>query len=917
MPLKSKPRNLRTKRAFMAVAVVLIILTFALWYWQRVKTSAVATYVGEESCSPCHADKVQAWRSSHHARSMQMASDSTVLGNFSGTQFTDQGVTSTFFKKDGKFYLRTDGKPQDHEIPYTFGFDPLQQYLVPFPNGRMQSFGVAWDSLAKEHGGQRWFQLYPGQKITPADPMHWTGRNMTWNDRCADCHSTNLQKNYDLAKDSYDTKWSNISVSCEACHGPGSKHVEWAQTHKQASSQGSGGSDGLTVDLRPEEGSWLTLDPFELGSTTHWQGPPRSQRQNNTCAPCHSRRRAIASDYQPGQPFLDAFSPSLLEEGAYYSDGQARDDDYQMGSFVQSTMYEQGVTCSDCHDPHSGKVSQGSSNAVCSKCHSPAKFASENHHHHNEQGAGALCVNCHMPPRNYLVVGVGHDHSFRVPRPDLSVAFGTPNACNQCHKDKPDTWAAETFVKWYGYTRTRSRDFAAAIDAGRRGLVNAESALTELIVDSSKPAIARATALSLLPRYLSPYSFPALPPALLDNDPLVRKEAVRALSVLTPQDRAILGTPLLTDPIRLVRIEAGRVLAGTPLKLLHGQEPALDRAIAEFVASEMASAERPDSHMDLALLYEQMGRPSDAESELKTALRLDPKLVPAMVSLADLYRTQNRDAEGQQWLEKAIAIEPNAAEPIHALALLKIRQKQYGDVMSLLAKATALEPDNLGYSYMYAVALNSSGHPDQAIAILQQAHEKHPADRQMLIGLVAFEREKANFPSAINYARQLVELSPNDPSAKAMSTELQVANDPGTYQYWLIQGDADYKQGRLPDAKTAYGKGMELALAEMARAPQRGYTRASVAYFAARLQDKTRAEEEISRALQLAPGEDEVVRRAVLTYEALGERDRAFAALKRGTPQLLYDMNRQPDLPDFRDDPRFHQLLTPTPKEPK
>ncbi len=320
---------------------------------------------------------------------MQVANDSTVLGNFNNARFAKDGVTSSFFKKDGKFYVHSDGpdgKPQDFDLAYTFGVHPLQQYLVPFPNGRMQSFAVAWDSRNKEHDGQRWFHLYPDQKITPAHALHWTGRNQTWNYMCADCHSTDLRKNYDLAKDSYATTWSEIDVSCESCHGPGSNHVAWAQSQKKDSYNANSGPNGLTVDLKPASGSWAGSEP-DTG-TMHWKGQPRSHNEINTCAPCHSRRHPIASNYQPDQPFLDAYVPSLLEEGVYYPDGQILEEDYEWGSFIQSKMYHEGVTCSDCHDPHTAKLRTENLNAVCGKCHSLAKFGSEQHHHHKVEQRG-------------------------------------------------------------------------------------------------------------------------------------------------------------------------------------------------------------------------------------------------------------------------------------------------------------------------------------------------------------------------------------------------------------------------------------------------------------------------------------------------------------------------------------------------
>jgi len=781
MPPKDPPAKSLSIGVIAGAILVIAVVAAFVWHWsagahgQEANPTSAATYVGQEKCAQCHAEQVAAWRTSHHAQAMQVANDSTVLGNFSDAHFAKDGVTSNFFKKNGKYFVRTDGpdgKLQDFELPYTFGVDPLQQYLVPFSNGRMQSLVLAWDSRSKQHDGQHWFHLYPDQKIEYADPLHWTGRNQTWNYMCADCHSTNLRKNYDLAKDSYATTWSEIDVSCESCHGPGSNHVAWAKTHKKDSYKPGDGSSGLTVDLRRASGNWVGSDP-DTG-TMRWKGQPRSGNEINTCAPCHSRRHPITSDLRPGQPFLDAYVPSLLDEGVYYPDGQILEEDYEWGSFIQSKMYHAGVTCSDCHDPHTAKLRTENLNAVCGRCHSAANFDSQQHHHHQAESAGALCVNCHMPTKTYMVVDARRDHSFRVPRPDFSIAYGTPNACNQCHKDKSNEWAADTVVKWYGPNRRQEAHFVTALDAGRRGLPNAEKALTALIADQGKPGIARATGLSLLPSYLTPASLPTVQAALGDSDALVRSEAVRALAPLSPQERVKLVAPLLTDPMRSVRNEAARLLAGTPPELLQdSQKAALDRATAELIASEMASAERPENHMNLALLYAQMGRTSDAESELQTALRLDPKFVPAMVNLADLYRTQHRDDEGQQWLQKAIAAAPTAAEPVYALGLLKIRQKQYPEAMSLLAKAASLQPNNTQYSYVYAVALNSAGHSDGAITVLEQAHQKRPADQQVLSALIAFERDKGNLPAAIQYAQQLVQLVPNDPNAKAMLAQLQ------------------------------------------------------------------------------------------------------------------------------------------------
>jgi Flp pilus assembly protein TadD len=768
------------RRVAVSVAIIAILVGIILWRvfhapvvaQTAVTSPAAPTYVGAEHCSQCHAKEGELWRRSHHALAMQKAAEDTVLGDFRNARFSKDGVTSVFSAKDGKYDVRTDGPKgelQDFDLAYTFGVSPLQQYLVPFPNGRLQSLALAWDSRAKQDGGQRWYHLYPNEKVMHDDPLHWTGRNQTWNYMCADCHSTNLRKNYNLAADGYATTWFEMNVSCESCHGPGSNHVAWADGKRGPRSESD--ANGLVVHLKRASGSWALEG--SSSKTLHWKGPTRTETELETCAPCHSRRHPITSNYQPGQPFNDSYVPSLLDSGVYYPDGQILEEDYEYGSFLQSKMHRLGVTCSDCHNPHDLTLPSANLTAVCGGCHVPENFNTPEHHHHKAESSGALCVNCHMPSKTYMVVDARRDHSFRVPRPDFSVAYGTPNACTQCHKDRSPTWASAAVAKWYGPNRRQEAQFVGALDAGRRGLAGAERMLATLATDVSQPGIARATGLSVLSEYLTPSSLAAVRAGLVDGDPLVRRAAVQTTASVPPEQRVSLAAPLLTDPVRSVRIEAARVLAGSAqLATESPTKDALDRAIAELVDSELASAERPENHMNLASLYAQMNRTGDAERELQTALRLDPSFVPAIVNLADLYRAEKREAEGQQLLLRAIAIAPNAAEPLHALGLLKVREKKYPEALTLLSKAAALQPDNTRYSYVYAVALQSIGKTGQAIRVLKGVHERHPADREILLGVISFERENGNLASAIKYAQELKSLVPLDPSANKLLADL-------------------------------------------------------------------------------------------------------------------------------------------------
>ncbi|MCI0429443.1 MAG: tetratricopeptide repeat protein [Rhodospirillales bacterium] len=704
---------------------------------------------------------------------MQVANERTVLGNFTDVKFSYAGITSTFFRRADRFYVNTDGangKLQDFEIQYTFGVSPLQQYLVEFPGRRLQALSLAWDSRSKASGGQRWFHLYPNEQIASDDPLHWTGRNQNWNWMCAGCHSTNLKRNYDAANDRYATTWSELNVACEACHGPASNHVTWAKA--QDAGVGAEGHKGLTVTLAAARGGgWAFASPD--APTRQWAGTPRSGTEIEVCAACHARRRALADDTTPAGTFLDGYAPALLEEGLYHPDGQILEEDYEYGSFLQSRMHRAGVACSDCHEPH-GLELRAEGNALCTRCHQPAKFDRPEHHHHAAVGPGAACVDCHMPAKTYMVIDARRDHSLRVPRPDRSVKFGTPNACTQCHAERPATWAAATVARWYGSKRRQETGFVAALDAGRGGRAEAEGLLAALAMDGQQAGIARATALAELAPYLSARSFPAVESGARDQDALVRLGAVQALRGAPPKARQRALAPLLDDPLRAVRVAAARVLAGEPeVELDAAQRTRFERALAEFIATEKASAERPESHLNLAALQMERGQIEAADRELETALRLDPSFVPALVNLADLRRAQGRDAEGESLLLRAMNAAPEAAEPTHALGLLRVRQHRLPDALGLLQRAAELQPNTARYGYVYGVALQSSGDLPGAERVLEGAHARRPADREVLVALINIERTRGAQAEAREHAEQLVRLAPDDPIAMALLMELR------------------------------------------------------------------------------------------------------------------------------------------------
>lgn len=695
-------------------------------------------YTGAASCRECHEAEFNDWLGSHHDLAMKPATPETVIADFD-TSHTYFGVTSRFFTRGDKFFVETDGPTgalREFEIAYTFGVAPLQQFLIAFPGGRLQALNVCWDARPAAEGGQRWFHLYPDMNVTSRDVFHWTGAFQNWNYMCAACHSTDLRKNYDPAADAYDTRWSEINVSCEACHGPGSRHLEWARLKDEGRNPAHDGAYGLTVSLKDKtEATWVMNQETGIAERT---APLASRAELETCAACHSRRSEIAADWQPGAAFLDHFRPALLDENLYFADGQIQDEVYEWASFQQSKMFMKGVRCSDCHNPHTMQPKY-EGNALCLQCHLHTKYDTPDHHFHKMDDTGASCVGCHMPPRNYMVIDARNDHSFRVPRPDLSEKLETPNACIVCHADKSNEWAAKAFAKWYPDFPVNANlpigqsvtvDFAPAFHAARIGDPRAGRDLAAIAADGTRPPIVRATALGLLGRYANAEIQETIQKGLADPDPLVRFGAAQSLESLELKQRYELGVGLLSDPVRAVRLEAARHLAPMPLQNLQAEETAkLSASIEEFIVSCAVEADHPGGRMRLGAFYASLNRFDDAEREYKGAIRLSPAFLPAYINLADLHRQQGRDADGRHVLDEALTratVEAETAPVHHALGLLLVRQKDYDGALEHLRRAAELGPDDPANAYVYAVALTSLGRPADALLVLRAAHDRHP-----------------------------------------------------------------------------------------------------------------------------------------------------------------------------------------------
>ncbi len=752
------------------------LVVFAFLVGCRFKSPASPTtyssdseYIGKEACARCHADEVKAWKESDHAKSMAHASDSTVLGNFNNDSLLHNGILSRFYKQNGKFFVHTEGQSGvlgEFQIQFTFGVHPLQQYLVEFPGGRLQCLPLAWNTKSSQ-----WFHLNGDQNIPADDWLHWTRSGQNWNGMCADCHSTGLKRNYNAQADTFSTEWKEINVSCEACHGTGANHAAQAGSStisKWFSGYGVKNKFGLVVQFA--DSASHPAAPTSHG--THKAITVDAKIEVAACARCHARRMALRTDFQYHKNFLDEYVPEVLRESIYHPDGQIQDEDYEYGSFLQSKMYQHGIRCSDCHDPHSLKL-KGVDNALCTRCHDATMFDRRLHHQHLQGSTGSLCINCHMPTKTYMQVDVRRDHSLRIPRPDQSALYGTPNACTQCHSDKPASWASQWVVKWYG--PVRKPHFSDKLILGRSGKLGADTALADLISmanlsnfsnlseNGGHSPIVRATALQLLSEYMNGLSHSALLNGIKDSEPLVRQAAATGLQASSESDRISALVPLLSDSLLAVRIAAVNGLI-TASPLLPGSARSLyQSALMESRIALEANAFFPGGRFNLGQLHEKLGNKDSAVLAYSAALKMDNRFIPARINLALLLDRMGRAEEAEGQFRTCIKLNPEYADAYYYLGLILAGQNKLDSAAQLLDKAGHKLPRNARIQYNLGLILQKLNRMDEAVTALQNAIAISGEDPEYLYTLAWLYTISKKWNKAMEVLPRLAAVAPQHP----------------------------------------------------------------------------------------------------------------------------------------------------------
>ena len=714
-------------------------------------------------------------------------------GNIILKNTPESQATFRMYRDGEKFMVETDLGV--HEVLFTLGVRPLQQYLIETEGGRLQCLPVAWDSVDR-----RWFHLYPKEQIPESDPLHWSKPLQNWNYMCADCHTTGFAKGFSTETLSYRSTFTENMVGCQSCHGSCGKHVETALKH----------------DFK---NAWDDDVPKEVFLLAQADGTDTI----TSCALCHTRRRVLCDGpMMPDKPIPDHIIPEMLDNAIYYPDGQLFEEAFELGSFMQSKMFSQGVACINCHDAHTLKL-KFEGNKLCTQCHVASIYDTVNHHFHPDSlKPGTQCVECHFPQSTYMIADPRRDHSIRKPSPALTMKIGVPNACNLCHCDrqKGETlqWAADHVENWYTHAR-RSRvgyatvedvdtHFAIAVAAGRNMESTAREGLIRIIEDQSNRNhrdIVRASALALLGRTAAQGEIDVFAKSLEDRSFLVRLAAIDAFARQPVETRLRHLVPLLSDPLLAIRLETVRILAEAANDFPDDSAKiAFARARDEYVRSQLFANDHAASFLNLGVLEYDLQHQNRQKIEswfeetvqrnanhplhgnavvedatkkrldlirkatdrtleyYRQSLKIDPQFIPSRINLAMLHNERGELDETEKQFKEVLRINPEEGEAAYSLGLLMVERGKQVEAIPFLQMAVKLLPDRARIRYNYGLLLMQLERRKEALPELEKAAALEPDNTTFLYALVVLHLQNDRREEALQQVERLITLEPDN-----------------------------------------------------------------------------------------------------------------------------------------------------------
>jgi tetratricopeptide (TPR) repeat protein len=718
----------------------------------------LSLYAGSKSCIECHGKFYQLWATSRHGLAMQPYTPEFARANL--TPPTQDLVI-------GKYRYRADigskagwvlstgpkGKKKKFPILHALGGKNVYYFLTPLERGRLQTLPVAYDVRTKKWfdtaaSGVRHFGSGP-----PEEPVHWQEWPYTFNTACFNCHVSQFSSNYDLVSDTYRTTWAEAGINCETCHGPSKEHNKVMQ----AAPQGQAPPDLKIISVK---------------KFTHAQ-------HNASCGSCHAKTSPLTTVFPPGDRFFDHFDLVTLENPDYYSDGRDLGENYTYTTWLMSPCVKAGkLDCLKCHTS-SGRYrfkDEAKANDACLPCHAEqvAKAAEHIHHPADKQGVPSTCVSCHMPLTSFARMNRS-DHSMRPPAPAATLRFGSPNACNLCHKDKDAAWADQKVRQW------RVRDYQAPV-LHRAGLIEAArqrnwQKLPEILAYITSPERDEVFAASLLRLTMAAPDERVRPTwlqALQDPSPLVRAAAAEALSVRGSQESFQALVSAAGDSYRLVRVRAAASLAPYPAAWLQGEDQdKVKKATAEYLASLTARPDQWTSHYNLGNYYLNRGEVKQALAAYDTALKIEPRAAMVMVNAAMVYAQTGEKKQAEKFLLKAIKVAPDNAAAHFNLGLLQAEQNRVKDAARELRAALRLDPKMAPAAYNLCI-LTAKDQPAEALSWCRKAVELNPQEPRYAYTLAFYQKERQDLKGAAATLKDLLAQRPGFTNGYLLLAEIHV-----------------------------------------------------------------------------------------------------------------------------------------------
>ena len=718
----------------------------------------LSLYAGSKSCIECHGKFYQLWATSRHGLAMQPYTAAFARTNLT-PQTKDLVIGKYRYRADidpkAGWVLETDpkGRRKKYSILHALGGKNVYYFLTPLERGRLQTLPLAYDVRTRQWfdtaaSGVRHFGSGP-----PEEPVHWKEWPYTFNTACFNCHVSQLSSNYDLATDTYRTTWAEPGINCETCHGPSKEHNEVMQ----AAPKGQ-----VPPDLKI-----ISVKKF-----TH-------EQHNAACGSCHAKMSPLTTAFPPGERFFDHFDLVTLENPDYYPDGRDLGENYTYTTWLMSPCVKAGqLDCIKCHTS-SGRYrfkDEAKANEACLPCHAErvVKAAEHIHHSPDKPGVPTKCVSCHMPMTAFARMNRS-DHSMLPPAPAASIKFGSPNACNLCHKDKDAAWADQNVREW------RSRDYQAPV-LHRAGLIEAGrkrdwQKLPEMLAYISSPERDAVFAASLIRLTITAPGegiHPALLKSIQDPSPLVRAAAAEALSVRPGKESFQALVTASGDSYRLVRVRAAASLAHYPAAWFQGEDQdKVKKATDEYLASLTARPDQWSSHYNLGNYYLNRGEVKQALAAYDTALKIEPRAAMVMVNAAMAYAKMGAPDQAEKSLVKAIKIAPENAAAHFNLGLLKAEQNRGKEAEKELREAFRLDPKMAPAAYNLCI-LSAKDRPQEALSWCRKAVELNPQEPKYAYTLAFYQKEQGDLKNAAATLQDILALRPGFTDGYLLLAEIYV-----------------------------------------------------------------------------------------------------------------------------------------------